>query len=61
MKPTEYMLVSNDSYELPIFTAESMSKLAKIMGCGRSTVTEAIKHNAINRKYDAKIVKVVLE
>ena len=61
MKQTEYMLVSNDSYELPIFTAESTYKLAKIMGCGRSTVSEAIRQNSINRKYDAKIVKVVLE
>ena len=58
MKPTEYMLVSNDEYELPIFTAESTYKLARIIGCSQSTVAEAIRHNSINRKYDAKIVKV---
>lgn len=60
MKPIEYMLVSNDLYELPIFTAESTYKLAKIMGCTRSAVAEAIRHNSINRKYDARIVKVTL-
>ena len=60
MKPIEYMLVSNDEYELPIFTAESTCKLAKLMGCTKSTVTEALRHNAINRKYDARIVKVTL-
>jgi hypothetical protein len=60
MKPTEYMLVSNDEYELPIFTAESTYKLARLMGCCQSTVTESLRHNAINRKYDARIVKVTL-
>ena len=38
MKPTEYMLISNDEFELPIFTAESSYKLADIMKCGRSTI-----------------------
>ena len=60
MKSIEYMLVSNDEFELPIFTAESMYKLAKIMGCGRSTVSEALRINSINREYNAKFVKVVL-
>ena len=60
MKSTEYMLVSNDEYELPIFTAESTNKLARLMGCCQSTVSEAIRHNSINRKYDARIVKVTL-
>ena len=60
MKPIEYMLVSNDEYELPIFTAGSTYKLARLMGCCQSAVTEAIRHNAINRKYDARIVKVTL-
>ena len=60
MKPTEYMLVSNDEYELPIFTAESSYKLADIMGCCRSTVSEAIRNNSINREYNARIVKVTL-
>ena len=61
MNEYEYMLVSNDEYELPIFTAESMSKLAKIMGCGLSTVSEALRNNAINREFNAKFVKVVLK
>ena len=49
MKPFEYMLVSNDEFELPIFSAESVSKLARIMECGRNTVSEAIRNNSINR------------
>lgn len=60
MNEYEYMLVSNDEYELPIFTAETISKLAKIMGCGESTVSEAMRLNSINREYNAKFVKVVL-
>ena len=60
MKLIEYMLVSNDEYELPIFAAESTYKLARLMGCCQSAVAEAIRHNAINRKYNARIVKVTL-
>ena len=60
MNDYEYMLVSNDEYELPIFTAESMPKLAKIMGCGLSIVSEALRNNAINQEFNAKFVKVVL-
>ncbi len=60
MNLNEYMLVSNDEYELPIFTAESTGKLAKIMGCGRSTVTEAVRNQSINRQYNAKIIRVIL-
>ena len=60
MNEYEYMLVSNDEYELPIFTAETICKLAKIMGCGRSTASEALRNNAINREFNAKFVKVVL-
>lgn len=57
---TEYMLVSNDEYELPIFTAESAYKLANIMKCGRSTVSEAVRNNSVNREHNARIVKVTL-
>ena len=60
LKMTEYMLVSNDEYELPIFTAESTYKLARIMKCRPSTVSEAIRNNSVNRQYNARIVKVVL-
>lgn len=56
-----FMLVSNDTLELPIFVSNTLHELSLILDIPYGTVKSAYKKNSCIRKYNGKIEKVILD
>ena len=54
----EYMLVTLDEYELPIFSADRPERIAEYTGMTSSSVLSAISRGSEIRGMDAKIIRV---
>lgn len=50
-----WMMVTRDRYELPIFVAESVRELARMVGCSASTIR---KNESEGRRYGSKTAYV---
>ena len=55
-----YMEVTKDKYELPVAVADSAAALARLVGVGKSSISQCMCHT---KKYGGKCkyIKVVLE
>lgn len=56
-----FMLVSNDTYSLPIFCSDTLYHLSLILDIPYGTVKSAFKKNSVIRKYNGIIEKVILD
>ena len=55
---TEYMLITLDEYELPIYSASSPDEIADYTGMTKGSVMSAISRGSEVRGMDAKIIRV---
>lgn len=55
---TEYMIVTLDEYELPIFSASRPESIAEYTGMTRASVMSAITRGTELRGLDARIIRV---
>ena len=56
-----YMCVTLDDYELPLYVADSVPELAKVMGCSTNCIYPALYRVRTGKKKRSKFVEVEVE
>ena len=57
-KDTEYLIVTTDDLELPIYSASSPQDIADYLGMTKASVMSAISKSFTLRGQDARIIRV---